>query len=76
MEAIKWVLSDLRRRVNNRITARGTVIGDPRLRVGELISLQGLGATFSGPGYRVTSVSHTLGPGGYRTAFDARKEMV
>lgn len=76
VEAIKWVLSDLRRRVNNRITARGTVIGDPRLRVGELISLQGLGDTFSGPGYRVTSVSHTLGPGGYRTTFDARKEIV
>jgi phage protein D len=76
VDAIKWVLSDLRRRLNNRTTVRATVVGDPRLRVGELVSLQGLGDAFSGSGYRLTSVSHTLGPGGYRTSFDARKEIV
>jgi uncharacterized protein len=75
-EAIKWVLADLRGRLNSRITARGTVLGDPRLRVGELVSLQGLGDTFSGSGYRLTSVSHSFGPSGYRTTFDARKEIV
>jgi phage protein D len=76
VDALKWVLSDLRRRLNTRITARGTVVGDPRLKVGEVVSIQGVGDTFSGSGYRLTSVSHSFGPGGYRTTFEARKEIV
>ena len=43
VDAIKWVLSELRRRINKRITGKGTALGDPRLRVGEVVNLTGLG---------------------------------
>jgi uncharacterized protein len=76
VDAVKWVLSDLRRRVNNRTTGKGTALGDPRLRVGQVITLSGLGQTFSGSNYRLTSVSHTLDSSGYRTGFEVRKELV
>jgi phage protein D len=76
VEAIKWVLGEMRRRVNNRTTGKGTAIGDPRLRVGRVITLSGLGADFSGSNYRLTSVSHTLDRAGYKTAFEVRKELV
>ena len=76
VDAVKWVLGDLRRRINNRTTGKGTSIGDPRLRVGQVISLLGLGQTFSGSNYRLTSVSHTLDSSGYKTGFDVRRELV
>lgn len=76
VDAIKWVLSDLRRRINNRTTGRGTAIGDPRLRVGQVITLSGLGSEFSGATYRLTSVSHSLDTSGYKTSFEVRKELV
>lgn len=76
VDAVKWVLGDLRRRINNRTTGKGTAIGDPRLRVGQVITLSGLGSTFSGSNYRLTSVSHTLDSGGYKTAFEVRMELI
>jgi phage protein D len=76
VDAIKWVLGDLRRRINNRTTGKGTAIGDPRMRVGQVITLGGLGKEFSGNTYRLTSVSHTLDTSGYKTGFEVRKELV
>lgn len=76
VDAIKWVLGELRRRINNRTTGKGTAIGDPRLRVGQVITLSGLGSEFSASTYRLTSVSHTLDRGGYKTGFEVRKELV
>jgi phage protein D len=76
VEAIKWVLGEMRRRVNNRTTGKGTAIGDPRLRVGRVITLSGLGSDFSGSNYRLTSVSHTFDRSGYKTGFEVRKELV
>jgi phage protein D len=76
VDAVKWALGELRRRVNTRITARGTVIGDPGLRVGDVVAIGGVGSTFSGSTYRLTSVSHSLDGNGYRTTFDARKELI
>jgi len=76
VDAIKWVLAEMRRRINNRTTGRGTTVGDPRLRVGAVIGLTGLGQEFSGTTYRLTSVSHTLDGSGYRTAFEVRKELI
>jgi uncharacterized protein len=75
MEAIKFALSELKRRINGRLTARGTAVGDPRLRVGQLIGLSNLGK-FSGTNFRLTSVTHTLDTGGYRTGFEVRQEWV
>ena len=31
---------------------------------------------FSGATYRLTSVAHTIGSGGYRTSFEARREVI
>lgn len=76
VDAIKWVLGEMRRRINNRTTGRGTAVGDPRLRVGQVIALSGLGDDFSSPQYRLTSVSHNFDHSGYRTAFEVRKELV
>jgi phage protein D len=76
VDAVKWVLSDLRRRINNRTTGKGTALGDPRLRVGQVITLSGLGQAFSGSSYRLTSVSHTIDSSGYKTGFEVRKELV
>jgi phage protein D len=75
MEAIKFALSELKRRINGRLTARGSAVGDPRLRVGRVIELSNL-RKFSGSNYRLTSVTHTLDSGGYRTSFEVRQEWV
>jgi phage protein D len=76
VDAVKWALGEMRRRVNGRITAHGSTLGDPRLRVGQTVSLQGVGPRFSGTNYRITSASHSFDSGGYRTSFSLRQELV
>ena len=39
-----------------------------------MIDLDGLGDQFGGL-YRITSCTHTIDGGGYRTSFEARKEV-
>jgi phage protein D len=76
VDAIRFAVGELRRRVNSRVTAHGSTIGDPRLRVGKVLSVAGVGPRFSSATYRLTSVAHTFDGNGYRTAFDVRKEVV
>ena len=55
------------------IRAEGVCIGEPRLRAGIVVKIEGIGERFSGP-YYVTSVEHSYGPKkGYRTSFSARR---
>lgn len=61
-------------KLNKRLTASGTVVGEPRLRAGQVVRIEGTGEEFGGL-YRLTSVHHTLDGGGFRTRFDARKEI-
>jgi phage protein D len=68
------LVSHLLPRLNNRLTGQGSTIGDPRIRAGTILQLEGLGAQFGGL-YRVTEATHTLDSGGYRTSFDVRKEI-
>lgn len=75
VEAVRAALSELRRRLNNRVTGSGSAAGDPRIRAGRVLRLEGLGARFSGGDYRVTSATHTLDAAGYRTGFQVRKEV-
>jgi phage protein D len=75
-EGIRLALGELRRRLNGRMTARGSAIGDPRLRAGRVVTISGVGPDFSAAAWRLTSVSHTLGDAGYRTAFQARREVI
>jgi uncharacterized protein len=72
--APKTILSELLPRLNNRLTGTGTTIGNPAIKAGRVIGFEGLGGEFGGL-YRVTSADHTVDGSGYRTAFEARKEV-
>lgn len=61
-------------RLNQRLTASGSVVGDPRLKPTMVVRIEGVGERFGGL-YRLTSVTHTLDSGGFRTNFEARKEI-
>lgn len=76
VDAIKWVIGELRRRINRRTTGKGTALGNPALRVGQVITLSGLGQEFSGSDYRLTGVSHVFDATGYKTHFEVRKELI
>ncbi|TCO17189.1 phage protein D [Kribbella steppae] len=69
------IYSDLRRRLNSRLTGSASAIGDPAIRAGAVIRLEGLGPDFSGD-YRITAATHTIDTGGYRTNFDVCKEIL
>ena len=62
-------------KLNSRLTGSGSAIGDPRIRAGAIIRLEGLGPDFSGD-YRVTSATHSLDGGGYKTSFEVYKEIL
>ena len=72
--APKTILGELLPRLNNRLTATGTTIGNPAIKAARVIDLDGLGDQFGGL-YRITSCTHTIDGGGYRTSFEARKEV-
>ncbi|WP_153506538.1 phage late control D family protein [Cumulibacter manganitolerans] len=69
------IYSALRRRLNSRLTGTATAVGDPTIRAGAMVRLEGLGPDFSGD-YRVASATHTLDGSGYRTSFDVFKEIL
>jgi uncharacterized protein len=76
IDAITYAVGELRRRINSRLTARGSTVGDPRLRVGRVLAISRVGTRYSSPNYRLTSVAHTFDGNGYRTGFEARQEVV
>jgi hypothetical protein len=69
------IAHELRTKLNNRLTATGSAVGDPRIRSGAIIRIDGLGPDFSGD-YRVASASHSIDAGGYRTSFQVYKEII
>lgn len=69
------IVRKLRQTLNNRLTGQGSAIGDPRIRAGAVIKLEGLGSDFSGI-YRVTSANHLIDGSGYRTVFKVSKEIL
>ena len=69
------IARELRTKLNNRLTGSGSAVGDPRIRAGAVIRLEGLGPDFSGD-YRVASATHSIDAGGYRTSFEVRKEII
>jgi len=55
------------------VRADGVCIGEPRLRAGMVVAIEGIGTRFSGNWY-VTSVEHAFTPRqGFRTSFSARR---
>jgi uncharacterized protein len=75
MNSALVIAHELRTKINNRLTASGTAVGDPRIRAGAVIRIDGLGPDFSGD-YRVASATHSIDAGGYRTSFQVRKEII
>ena len=73
-QCLQSILAELLPRLNNRLTGSGSTVGDPRIKASRVIRLEGLGEQFGGL-YRITSATHTLDSGGYRTRFDVRKEV-
>ena len=69
------IAHDLRTKLNNRLTGSGTCVGDPRIRAGAVIRLDGLGPDFSGD-YRVSNATHSMQSSGYTTSFEVRKELI
>lgn len=69
------IYTKLRQKLNRRVTGSGSAIGDPRIRAGAVIRLEGLGPDFSGD-YRVSSATHSLDSGGYKTSFEVFKEIL
>ena len=68
------LISELIPKLNKRLTASGTVLGDPSIRPGNVIRIENAGEEFGGL-YRATSVTHTIDGAGFRTRFDVRKEI-
>ena len=68
------LVSELIPRLNKRLTASGTVIGDPTIRAGNVLRIEGVGEEFGGL-YRATGITHSIDGGGFRTRFEARKEI-
>lgn len=69
------IAHELRTRLNNRLTGTGTAVGDPRIRAGAIVRLEGLGPDFSGD-YRVKGATHSIGGSGYVTNFEVQKEII
>ena len=65
----------LRRKLNSRMTGTASAIGNPAIRAGAVVRLEGLGPDFSGD-YRVTAATHSIDSGGYRTSFEVAKEIL
>jgi hypothetical protein len=72
--ALRDLLSDLLPRLNNRLTATASTIGNPAVKAGRVVNFDGVGDQFGGL-YRITDATHTFDGSGYRTTFQARKEV-
>jgi uncharacterized protein len=72
--APRRLISELIPKLNNRITGSASAVGDPALRPGAVVKIEGVGVQFGGY-YRITKSTHTIDSGGYRTEFDLRKEI-
>ena len=68
------LVSELLPKLNNRLTASGSIVGNAQLRAGDVLRIEGVGQEFGGL-YRTTAVTHSLDSGGFRTRFEARKEI-
>ena len=69
------IAHELRTKLNHRLTATGSCVGDPRIRAGAVVRFEGLGTDFSGD-YRVAKATHSIDSGGYRTSFEVFREII
>lgn len=74
LNAPREIIGSLLPRLNNRLTGQGSTVGDPRIKAGTVLQLEGIGKQFGGR-YRVTLATHSFGSGGYTTSFEVRKDI-
>jgi phage protein D len=74
-EAQAFARNVLRENFVGLVTAQGTTVGQPELRAGSRVEVTHVGLPFEGS-YFITSTSHTIDDGGYRTQFSARREQL
>jgi hypothetical protein len=74
LSAPRFLIADLVPRLNERLTASGSTLGDPRILAGQVLRIEGVGEQFGGL-YRVTSATHSLDSAGFQTRFELRKEI-
>ena len=72
--AVLTALATLKGKLNSLHRGSGNAIGDTRIRAGAVIELDGVGEF--GGNYRVVSTTHSISTGGYRTSFQARREII
>jgi phage protein D len=72
-EAKQKAIDTLNRQLREMVTASGSTVGLPLLRAGRKVEIEKLGLRYSGI-YYVTSTTHTIGEGGYRTQFECRRD--
>lgn len=72
--APRRLISELIPKLNKRITASGSTLGDPGIQAGKVLRIKGVGVQFGGL-WRVTEATHTIDRDGYHTHFEARKEI-
>jgi phage protein D len=76
-EAQAWAKAEMLRRARGFVTVSGMTNGTADMIVGSKLSLDRVGAPFSGDGYYVTRVCHTYDLiDGFRTHFDAERPTV
>jgi phage protein D len=75
MNSVLAITHELRTKLNNRLTGKGSAIGDPRIRSGAVVRIDGVGPDWSGD-YRVFAATNTIDANGFRTSFEARKELI
>jgi len=66
---------ELRTKLNGRLTGSLTAIGDPRIRAGAIVRLEGLGPDFS-MDYRVASATQAFDGSGWVTTAQVYKEII
>ncbi len=74
-KVLRKAFSELKNKLNSRLTGSGSAVGDPDIRAGMVLQLEGLGSEFSG-NYRVDSTSHTIDSSGYKTSFNLKREVI
>jgi phage protein D len=76
-EATDWVKAEMLRRARRFVVVTGTTSGSADMVVGSKLTFERTGNPFDGPGYYVTSLSHTYdSQNGFRTHFEAERATV
>jgi phage protein D len=72
--APRKLVSELIPKLNKRLTATGSTLGNTAIQAGNVLRITGVGVQFGGL-WRVTEATHTLDSGGFRTHFELCKEI-